>query len=470
MLIQEANPDFIIENVDCPVMEVSKSCSFCSQSFTSDKDLILHTAAAHKDLLDSVSRNQAPVNETRHMNNMRKMICQCSLCHTQFSRLTDLTKHCVQQHGVGRMESGRHFYCNHCPGSQFLDLSHLAVHQRRDHHNIEDKSVNCPDCGKSFKKWTILKQHVPHHSHTKPFQCTACLKTFNWEASLRTHQKNCKYIGDIQMNKTDHPATKPQSLGFLNSSSIKVDSDVKPILPMLTPPRSNSQPVVRGQRVDDKKTGSKRFKCRLCSFVCHDRETMVDHVTRCPAVKMRMEMDHSRLQSQSSPSVDDSSQGLTQVSPTADDRTRDKRYHLDSQQSSTTLMRENTSHKMQDLVANSGKFGKLGFDCSICEQEFDDLESLDTHMILHTSTRSGRSIKNKKFFEDVAKDPVIKRQRRRIADVDAGRRKCAKVSTKCQDCGLVLDNHQDLFRHFLSHLDPNIVKTLPVYESGDTGN
>lgn len=179
-------------------------------------------------------------------------------------------------------------------------------------------------------------------------------------------------------------------------------------------------------------------------------------------------MDHSRLQSQSSPSVD-SSQGLIQVSPTADDRTRDKRYHLDSQQSSTTLMRENTSHKIQDLVANSGKFGKLGFDCSICEQEFDDLESLDAHMILHTSTRSGRSIKHKKFFEDVVKDPVIKRQRRRIAGVCAGRRKCAKVSTKCQDCGLVLDNHQDLFRHFLSHLDPNIVKTLPVYESGDTG-
>ena len=42
-------------------------------------------------------------------------------------------------------------------------------------------------------------------------------------------------------------------------------------------------------------------------------------------------------------------------------------------------MRENTSHKIQDLVANSGKFGKLGFDCSICEQEFDDLESLNTH-------------------------------------------------------------------------------------------
>ena len=147
---------------------------------------------------------------------------------------------------------------------------------------------------------------------------------------------------------------------------------------MLTPPRSNSQPVVRGQRVD-KKTGSKRFKRRLCSFVCHNPETMVDHMTRCPAVKMRMEMDHSRIQGQSSPSVDDSSQGLTQVSPTADDRTRDKRYHLDSQQSSTTLMRENTSHKIQDLVANSGKFGKLGFDCSICEQEFDDLESLNTH-------------------------------------------------------------------------------------------
>ena len=127
------------------------------------------------------------------------------------------------------------------------------------------------------------------------------------------------------MNKTDHLASKPQSSGFLDSSSVNVDSDDKPTLPMLTPPRSTTQPEVRGQRVDDKKTGSKRFKCRLCSFVCHDRETMVEHVTRCPAVKMRMEMDHSRLQSQSSSSVDDSSQGLTQVLPTADDRTRDKR-------------------------------------------------------------------------------------------------------------------------------------------------
>ena len=66
MLIQEANPDFIIENVDCPVMEVSKSCSFCPQSFISDKDLMLHTAAAHKDLLDLVSTALALAVQQNH--------------------------------------------------------------------------------------------------------------------------------------------------------------------------------------------------------------------------------------------------------------------------------------------------------------------------------------------------------------------------------------------------------------------
>ena len=48
-------------------------------------------------------------------------------------------------------------------------------------------------------------------------------------------------------------------------------------------------------------------------------------------------------------------------------------------------------------------------------------------------------------------------------------RKFVLLSTQCSYCELDLETHVELFRHVLGHLDPDIVKTFPVYEDGETG-
>ena len=93
-------------------------------------------------------------------------------------------------------------------------------------------------------------------------------------------------------------------------------------------------------------------------------------------------------------------------------------------------------------------------------------------------SRSGRLIKPKKFFEDTQKEEK-RRLRKRPGKClpewseespAVSRRKCSRTSTQCAQCEEELPSHSALFRHLLlSHLPPEVVKTLPVYAEGETG-
>ena len=99
-------------------------------------------------------------------------------------------------------------------------------------------------------------------------------------------------------------------------------------------------------------------------------------------------------------------------------------------------------------------------------------------IVLPGKSKSGRLIKPKRFFEDTQEEEK-RRPRKRSSKVlgevseenSAGsRRKCSRTSTQCAQCELELASHSDLFRHLLvSHVPPEVVKTLPVYAEGETG-
>ena len=91
------------------------------------------------------------------------------------------------------------------------------------------------------------------------------------------------------------------------------------------------------------------------------------------------------------------------------------------------------------------------------------------------TTRSGRLIKRKRIFEP---EPEIKKRLRRSfqsrgrsSELERAGRVVGptRASTACQACAEDLGSHMELFRHFITHLEPGVVKTLPVYEDGDTG-
>ena len=55
-------------------------------------------------------------------------------------------------------------------------------------------------------------------------------------------------------------------------------------------------------------------------------------------------------------------------------------------------------------------------------------------------------------------------------DISLSLRKCSRTSTQCAQCEVELASHSELFRHLLlSHVPPEVVKTLPVYAEGESG-
>merc|ERR1719158_2711177 len=57
----------------------------------------------------------------------------------------------------------------------------------------------------------------------------------------------------------------------------------------------------------------------------------------------------------------------------------------------------------------------------------------------------------------------------RSAEQEGSRCGPVRVSTACPVCAKDLGSHMELFRHAVTHLEPGVDKTLPVYEDGDTG-
>ena len=97
-------------------------------------------------------------------------------------------------------------------------------------------------------------------------------------------------------------------------------------------------------------------------------------------------------------------------------------------------------------------------------------------IVLPGKSKSGRLIKPKRFFEDTQSEEKRRPRKRKVvgevSEENSGgsRRKCSRTSTQCAQCELELASHSDLFRHLLiSHVPPEVVKTLPVYAEGETG-
>lgn len=652
-LLQEINPDLMIENIECTSgnvgLETSRDvsvCNFCNLIFANTEDLNEHTSIEHKEYLEAIDpdHHQAPVNETPQRFSFR-----CSLCHIEFEKVSQLTKHVDEYHLLEKTDSGNSFTCKFCPELTFSTIQDLIAHDSSLHSKEDDRSVSCPDCSRSFRNVRLLKNHLGTHVSVKPYQCGRCHKLFSWENGLRSHVAliNC-HAKSGQRTRRKLPPKKQQRMVEKNVSNIdklEVRTDSC---------RNETISVPVQQRSIEK---GKKFTCNECGAQEKSRELIRQHVFTCNAVRVKMMksnlqvpekhaeqeapcLDKTHGDNPESGAIEESKVSCINENPldigmtneTCEDQivvlplsgseaavefeglitagVKDfvvevgesvqecERININNNNSSESAdlnvnvssnkdkkkpfkpyihecdvcskMFKSKSHLKEHYMTHTKVFpfnchacgrgfrrenafqkhhahcsnlkeknplesqsdrsqdeeksfldefqrsiekedeealkaeGKCArFECSICKIGFPGMLALDTHMLdCHVSqdqitpitrpgsetTRSGRVIKPKRFFEDEHPETVTRKRRRKdgagvnscnLPTIDTkdkessclmGRTSRApRVSTQCQFCGKVMDTHVELFKHVMSHLDQDIVKTFPVYEEGETG-
>ena len=142
-LLQEINPDLMIENVQCTSTNVgletaqdASVCNFCNLIFTNIDDLNEHTSVQHKEYLEAIDpdHHQAPVNEVAQRFSFR-----CSFCQIEFEKVTQLSKHVDEFHLLEKTDSGNPFTCKFCPELVFSTIQEYLAHDTSIHSKEEDR-------------------------------------------------------------------------------------------------------------------------------------------------------------------------------------------------------------------------------------------------------------------------------------------------------------------------------------------
>lgn len=159
------------------------SCRVCHKKFRRKNNLRLHMAAVH------------PIGNNGEMMSSPPPK-QCEICHKQFYHNGNFKTH-MKIHGGIRAHP-----CTICDKT-FVLAQHLKSHMRLVH--SDEKSIQCPICGKLFNHPGNYKKHMRIHSGERPFKCLVCEKSFaqssNYTAHMRVHD-NVKPYKCIECNRT----------------------------------------------------------------------------------------------------------------------------------------------------------------------------------------------------------------------------------------------------------------------------
>lgn len=147
----------------------------CGRVFEHKKLLLGHIAAKHN----------------------QELMVPCRFCSRTFSRNDVKETHEREIHN--NSQSSPYFQCNECD-SAFDMRDDLMSHKILTHYTGNIHA--CGECGKSFKKKSLLDIHMSTHKE-KSIQCESCKMMFTFMSGLNKHRKLGRCKGP-QMEKTKH--------------------------------------------------------------------------------------------------------------------------------------------------------------------------------------------------------------------------------------------------------------------------
>lgn len=172
MKLVESDPSFNGE---------SYTCQQCQKSYTKKASFIAHMKA-HDDRpfkCEICSRlfrevNSLNVHRSLHSSNSKH---QCTVCGLFFRFRSQLKIH-------EWTHSNNKFTCKFC-GKIFRNYFSCKSHENN---HVNGKQFICSFCEKTFKYKVALKTHLL--THTRPYKCDSCNRTFDNSAKLQNHKKN----------------------------------------------------------------------------------------------------------------------------------------------------------------------------------------------------------------------------------------------------------------------------------------
>lgn len=179
-------------------------CDKCHSAFYRKLTFVKHKATPDCRHVDAGRKAPSPQRATEDVNFLR----QCEICGLEFSKRYYYELHALKH--------ATKFTCSRCE-LEFTSLADLRGHEDAQHPELNP--FVCEECGKRFKRQSLLHSHSVTHRNERKFECDECATRFSKKKYLVAHMtrhtgerpyvcsicnKGFRQSGDMRKHKARH--------------------------------------------------------------------------------------------------------------------------------------------------------------------------------------------------------------------------------------------------------------------------
>ena len=211
-------------------------CQQCKKSYSSQYYLVTHEKKIHLNeyghSIDPNSHMESIYEEQSlpYKNSTTdKSTCTTKIKHQRLNKISTSEpsasdKSFIRKANlVGPDESvhlKKQFFCDFCSRSS-SSKSKLTQHIKAVH--VNQKTIPCPECGKTFAHSSYLHRHVKRSHLQHRISCTLCKKSFTDKSTFNKHMKSVHLKQRFKCDQCDDYFTQKQSLRrHIDSTHLKL--------------------------------------------------------------------------------------------------------------------------------------------------------------------------------------------------------------------------------------------------------